>query len=448
MREESPVTISLLVALLALLPSFAFAQRPPTPPIDFSYLELDFARPGARSAAMGGAFIGAALDEIAVLFNPAGMTYVSRPTVSAHLRSFSRINRVGGQEDENDPFTVAVVVPIKKLRFGYSRHQLLFWISSTGSDQQLNIDPPLTIRQVLGGLGNFPGKLIHVNWRTYRDNLSLAYEFSKKISIGVTWQSYNFDLVLLDEIFLDPQVMDGSLPRGLNAATRYATTKVNYVSRGILGGTVGLMANLIPDRLFVGMVATTGPSFDGIESSTFLPEYHVGTQTFPAEDRIQNLVFNVPDTYGIGFYYHSGGRFNLTFDLFRIEYSDQLSGNDLNVPADDELNESGIYVDPDGRPDLAVEDATEIHIGLEWLFRIQKLGFLLPLRVGFYTDPGHRIHAVSNHSDLQRRYPKADDRVHFTFGSGFVFKYGKFDAAFDLAENYNQLFLSWTLRLP
>lgn len=70
MREKSLSTVCVLASLLALLPTTAFAQRPPTPPIDFSYLELDFARPGARSAAMGGAFIGAALDETSVLYNP------------------------------------------------------------------------------------------------------------------------------------------------------------------------------------------------------------------------------------------------------------------------------------------------------------------------------------------------------------------------------------------
>lgn len=45
------------------------------------------------------------------------------------------------------------------------------------------------------------------------------------MSIGVNWQTYGLDLVVFDEIYLDPQVMDGSPPRGLNAATHYATTR-------------------------------------------------------------------------------------------------------------------------------------------------------------------------------------------------------------------------------
>jgi len=448
MREGFHLTGCILAALLALLPSVALAQRPPTPPIDFSYLELDFARPGARSAAMGGAFIGAALDETAVLYNPAGMTYLSRPTVSAHLRFYDRNNRFGSQDGDFDQFTVGVVLPIKKLRFGYSRHQVFFIDTGYGSPQSLSLEPPLTTRQVLGGLGNFPGKIVGLGWQTFRDNLSLAIEISKRVSVGVTLQGYSLDLNILDETFLDPQVIDGRAPRGNNPATNYATTVVDYRWQSKFAGSIGVMAKLIPDRLFVGAVATAGPAFDDVFTGTRLPEFHVGSQTFEPEFRGQNLVFQVPDTYGIGFYYHSGGRLNLTFDLFRIEYSDQLSGNDLNVPADDELNNAGIYVDPDGRPDLTVADATEIHIGMEWLLRIKKLSLLLPLRAGVYTDPGHRIHAVSNHPDLQSLYPEANVRLHITFGSGFVFKYGKFDAAFDFAQNYNQLFFSWTLRLP
>ena len=451
MKYENSITSSVILFsafLYVLNIDSIFAQRPPTPPIDFSYLELDFARPGARSAAMGGAFIGAALDETAVLYNPAGMTYVSRPTLSAHLRFYGGTNRLGFAEPNLDQFTVGVVLPIKKLRFGYSRHQVFSIDADYGTLQSLNVDPPLTTRQVLGGLGNFPGKSLSFGWKTFRDNFSLAFEISKRVSVGATLQLYSLDLVILDETFLDPQVIDGRPPRGNLVATNYATTHVDYLLQGVPAGSIGVMAKLIPDRLFVGAVATAGRAFDDVFSGTRLPEFHVGSQTFEPEFRGQNLVFQVPDTYGIGFYYHSGGRFNLTFDLFRIEYSDQLSGNDLNVPADDELNNAGVYVDPDGKPDLTVEDATEIHIGLEWLLRIQKLGFLLPLRAGLYTDPGHRIHAVSNNPDLKRLYPEANVRLHITFGSGFVFKYGKFDAAFDFAQNYNQLFFSWTLRLP
>ena len=440
-------TVLTAAAILFFHSSFAFAQRPPTPPIDFSYLEVDFSRPGARSAAMGGAFIGAAQDETAVLYNPAGMTYLSRPTVSAHVRFYNRTKRFGFGEPDLDQFTVGVVLPIKKLRFGYARHQVFFIDTGFGTPQSLNIETPLTTRQVLGGLGNFPGKSVGLGWQTFRDNFSLAFQISKRVSVGATLQLYSLDLNIIDETFLDPEVIAGRLPSGNNAATNYATTRVDYLFQGIPAGSVGVMAKLIPDRLFVGAVATAGPAFDDILSVTFLPEYRVGSQTFAAEYRFRNLVFQVPDTYGIGLYYRASSRLNLTFDVFRIEYSDQLSGNDLNVPADDELNEQmQKFEDPDDRPDLTVEDATEFHVGLEWL--LKKFGFLLPLRVGLYTDPGHRIHAVSNNPDLQRLYPEADDRLHVTFGTGFVFKYGKFDTAFDLAEDYNQLFFSWTLTLP
>lgn len=300
MKYENSITSSVILFaafLYVLNPDAIFAQqRPPTPPIDFSYLELDFARPGARSAAMGGAFIGAALDETSVLYNPAGMTYVSRPTVSAHLRFYDRTNRFGRQDGDFDQFTVGVVLPVKKLRFGYSRHQVFFIDTGYGSAQSLRLEPPLTTRQVMGGLGNFPGKGVNLGWQAFRDNFSLAFEVSKRVSVGLTLQGYSLALNILDLTFLDPTVADGQPPSENSPTSIYATTVVDYRWQSKLAGSIGVMVKLIPDRLFVGAVAAAGPAFDDVGSTTFLPEFHVGSQTFEPEFRGQNLVFQVPDT--------------------------------------------------------------------------------------------------------------------------------------------------------
>src|SRR5262249_10927561 len=50
-------------------------------------LQFDFMNPGARSLAMGGAFIGAADDATAAFANPAGLSSLSTRETSAELRS-------------------------------------------------------------------------------------------------------------------------------------------------------------------------------------------------------------------------------------------------------------------------------------------------------------------------------------------------------------------------
>ena len=45
-------------------------------------IEFDFSNPGARSLAMGGAFVGLADDATAAYANPAGLTALLQPEVS------------------------------------------------------------------------------------------------------------------------------------------------------------------------------------------------------------------------------------------------------------------------------------------------------------------------------------------------------------------------------
>ena len=49
-------------------------------------LQFDFLTPGARSMAMGGAFVGAADDTTAAFTNPAGLGFLSRRQISGEVR--------------------------------------------------------------------------------------------------------------------------------------------------------------------------------------------------------------------------------------------------------------------------------------------------------------------------------------------------------------------------
>lgn len=448
MREGSLLTVCLFAALLALLPSVALAQRPPISAIDLSYLEFDFIRPGARPAALGGAFIAAALDEMSAFINPAGLTYLKRPTVSAQLRFFQWNDRWGFANEDFDQYTVGVILPVKKFSTAYSRHYLLNEKVGFITQQFLTIDSPLSSRQILGGLGNFPGKEVFLHFECIRDNFSIAYEFSKRLSLGATLQLFSMRIELSDRTFLDPLVTNVLAPRANSEDTAYSLSSANWRLGGYFAPSFGVLANVISDKLFVGAVANVGVTFN-LGTLTYLKNYRVDSQNFPDDFQFQPFNLTIPDSYGLGVYYRARNRLSLSFDVFRIEYSDMLSGNDLNIVVDDDLNPvTRTYDDPDGQPDLTVADATEFHFGLEWLAKVSKLGLLVPLRLGLYTDPGHRIHSVSDNPDLKMLYPAADDRLHFTFGSGFLFKYGKFDTAVDLSDDYNQLFFSWTLTLP
>ena len=76
-------TCVLAAALTA--PGMALAGELPNNE-SMSGLQFNFSPPGARSLAMGGAFLGRADDATAAFANPAGLTNLFSPEISAEVR--------------------------------------------------------------------------------------------------------------------------------------------------------------------------------------------------------------------------------------------------------------------------------------------------------------------------------------------------------------------------
>ena len=71
------------VLMISLIAGPAAAQSGQTAQIP---LQFDFLNPGARSLALGSAFIAVADDATAAFTNPAGLTFLVKPEVSAEIR--------------------------------------------------------------------------------------------------------------------------------------------------------------------------------------------------------------------------------------------------------------------------------------------------------------------------------------------------------------------------
>ena len=69
---------------------------------DFFGVDFRFNNPGARSTAMGGAFIGLADDATAAYANPAGLTILTEPEISAEFKYGDYTNRVPRETDTDD----------------------------------------------------------------------------------------------------------------------------------------------------------------------------------------------------------------------------------------------------------------------------------------------------------------------------------------------------------
>lgn len=443
MREGFRLAKWGLVAQLALLPAVGTAQRPPTIPINLGYFRADFIQPGARPAALGGAFIGAAQDEIAAAINPAGLTYLKTAGASLHLRAI----KLDGRFD-SDQFVIAAFFPIKRFCLAFSRQVLFNSRFEVETLQQVSVGANPTPRLALGGLGNFPGTRALVDFHVFKDRWSLAYRVSNRMSVGFTASNFTLDTNLREQTFLDAQIIDGLPPRGNIPETLYSTSTLDRRDGLVWGYSIGWMATVIPDRFFVGAVIDFNPGFD-LSSEIFLPEHRLGGVILPPVSPANNdFKFSIPDVQGIGIFYRATKLLHLTFDVVRREYQDMLLGNSLNIVADDELDESSqTYIDPDGRTDLTISNAIEVHFGVERLLRVVKFG-LIPLRFGFYTSPAHRIHAQADDADLRRLFPQGPSRAYLTFGTGIVgSKYYKYDIGANFSSEGWQLFFSATFKV-
>jgi hypothetical protein len=457
---SSRFIVASILALTFLRASPGKAQRPPVVPITLSNLRVDFIQVSARPAALGGAFIGAAQDETAAPINPAGLTYLTSVGVSLHQRRgqfrYSEPQRSAENPDEKKNFSatnfdqsmVSLFVPAKRVSFSLFRQVSFDARFNFETEQFLTIEPPLTTEQTLGGTGNFPGREVDLDLQMVSDAISVGFELSRRVSVGLPAKVSVLDFNMNERTFLDPDINAGETPDGNSAETTYSITTVDHRTAEP-GFTVGMMGNLWADKLFVGAVYHANPSFR-LESATFLPEFQIASETLATLSREETFKFSVPDVYGLGLYYiTAANRLRFTFDLVRVEYSDLLKGNNRNAAADDVLDEqTGSYTDPDGRPDLTIDDATEFHFGVEYLYKSRQFG-LIPLRFGLFTNPGHRIYATSNDLNMRRLFPKAKDRVHFTMGLGLVLtSHLKFDASLDVSSEGFSMIGSTLLSIP
>jgi long-chain fatty acid transport protein len=110
----------------------------------FSQFQFNFITPGARATAMGGAFIGLADDATAAATNPAGLTALVAPEVSAEFKYITYTTEQFFENPSPDtnmrrmefddsvssfPF-VSVVYPHKRFVFSLYRQELVNYESS------------------------------------------------------------------------------------------------------------------------------------------------------------------------------------------------------------------------------------------------------------------------------------------------------------------------------
>ncbi|MCP4396515.1 MAG: hypothetical protein GY801_04255 [bacterium] len=446
------LSVGIVVAIVCGVHSSGLAL---TNEIVFSQFQFNFITPGARATALGGAFIGLADDATAVESNPAGLTILTTPEVSIELKHIvytaehpysnptllenidpetgliaSDITRHEFDDVVSSVPFVSAVYPYKRFVFSLYRQESVNYKSSfrtsafpTGIPETRNwilpmdssVDLTVTNYGIGAAIQLFEGLSLAVSPRRAEMEMKSFYaDFFNPVS-GVT-------------DFSDAHLFHSS--RIDNEDTGYS------VNAGILWKP--------HPKVSLGAVYKSGPKFTVPETlmltETFMNVNGYGHEAF--EPDVTEFTLKVPDSFGVGVAFRPTDFLTVTLDVVHIQYEDLLEDFDIGL-------EPYIY----SKENFTVDNATEVHAGVEYILPAGKQYFAL--RAGIYNDPDHTIRftgatkqANPMHDIVGREvYPGGNDQIHLTGGLGVVFnKHFQIDTAANIAERNKQLSFSMVYR--
>jgi long-chain fatty acid transport protein len=376
-------------------------------------IQFNFASPGARSLARGGAFIADASDATAAYANPAGLVNLPAAEVSLELRSSSFVHsyvdrgHAFGPPSDRGTDTIAglqratsenrvdnvafasVVVPFRNFAIAAYRHELANF-SVSARTQGAFFDLYIPEEDATASLRHYPA-VSSMRLRLTGLGLAAGVRITSRLSAGIGVRRNDSGIDSTTERFLT---------EGFYGPPDYTARYNVHTQRG-RGSPVAVNAGVLFDmtrRFSVGASYRQGFSFPVTVTAT-------GFNPRPPS----TAHFNVPSFYGLGLSVRPKRDWSVAVDVNRITYSD-LARNFVLL-----LDEEPRYFVPDG---------TEIRAGSEVILtrdRFPRLPFPVALSVGGWRDPDHSIR-VADAPDTQRVLfrPAADD-YHVSFGVGMLF---------------------------
>jgi long-subunit fatty acid transport protein len=363
--------VSAVIALICVHARPAAAQTSLQIPLQF-----DFINPGAKSLSMAGAFAGVADDATAAFANPAGLTLLEGPEVSAELRGtrvvtpFLAGGRTSGTVTNIGVDTVAgprfadsvgahaglsylsVVYPHASRQWvvaGY-RHE------AARIDQRFSSDGAIAqdITEITSRRDFVQDVDRKVSITAY--GVSGAYKATSALSLGAGIAAYTFNIDSVVDRFLT----DGFFgPRTPGALGQHATQRGDDVSWAPTFG-----ATFDRGRVRVGAVYRGGPTF------------RYDTITDGQADQDLGVPFRVPHTFAVGASVRAASGMLISAEVTRVMYSRLKDFADVQSR---------------GQPDnFHVDDGTELHGSVQIPWR-RPNGPPIRLRAGAWYDPDHSV---------------------------------------------------------
>lgn len=403
----------------------------------YSKFQFNFSTPGARASAMGRAFVGLADDATAAVANPAGLVNLRKPQVYFEYKNTDlRIKRAAS--------TTALFPPIRTETFGDNINSFSFFnftmpvgenvaLSFTRHEflnykETYKFGPrslPTPIARSLG-LAFLPiDATVDFKGESYAG--SLAVRLHKAFSAGLTISADKLrgktretrrDIIFGPNFRADPSDVKPS-----DIVFNQSDLDDDDYAMGIVAGALAKPA----EGFSIGFVYSHGPEFHFQQNFRLnLGAFEVPQSNKPLSPFLdasgkpifpKQIVFNVPDRFGVGFAYNptQAPRLLLVFDAVAIKYSDLVK----------RLEPVTLFTDVT-RKNYEIQDVTEVHYGGE--FQLVKGRNPVFVRVGGFTNPDHSLRFVGNTGNelfneietARFNLEKRETENGFTFGGGFA----------------------------
>ena len=459
-------------------------------------LQFDFSPPGARSLAMGNAFVGLADDATAAYTNPAGLLVLTRPEVSLEARHRTdrqtypdRGSATGEptgrgidtsadlvfseQENRNAGlgFLAYVGVPHKKWRVAFYRHELARFDADIESQGPF-IRNGAQRSRLAAVRGEVELNLVNMG-------ISAAYALRERLWLGVGVSFYALHLDAVTRRYLTVNLQT-NVSRAIFEPVALVPSNerdrhLQHSDDDAIAGIVGLMWRSPQDRWSVGLVYRQSPEFDmeyryewgrreialaagDANGDGILDQPPNLNWTDPGvEDALSGeTTFNVPAMASLGFAWRPSPTWTVSFEAARVWYSDLTPKANILVHGLDRQNACGDF-DPFGNPQprdpcrtaplrfarFQVPDTTELHLGVEHV-----IAGAVPwaLRAGVWHEPDHHLVFGEPRSAPEDRFASrfqpGEDQLHWTAGVGLVLRRWQLDLAVDLADQRDVASLS------
>lgn len=433
--------LRLLFAVCALLlpgvlvPIAISAQQPPQPVVN---LQFNFSDPGARSLGFGGAFIGLADDATAAFANPSGLVQLGRPEVSIEGRrtSYSTPYTEGGRI-EGDPsgFGIDNTVGLRTatsenvasglsfLSIAYPRGK---WSVALFRHQLADFELFSETQGLFGGgtaccQERFFDLRTHNTFDFVNYGLAGAYRVTEFFSIGLGVTYLDASLTAANEVYgVDDDTIAALFSPNSYLPERLAYRDVVTIDDGDWSLTGGFLWT-VSRGWKVGGVYRQGPQVE-VESelvSGSLIDF--GVPSGEVINRSSGIEVDLPWSVGLGLSYRiPNDRLVVSFQWSHVDYSTILGSLEID--------------------NQTVDDADEIHLGGEYVFKPSKT--LVAMRVGAWIDPDHQLRATVRDPLTSALAPSGEDLLHLAAGVGVAFRRFQLDFGIDLSDRVDRASLS------